>query len=98
MIKILLLNLLKFNNRQKQPKLLSIAEINDYTKKMITILVDFIKINEMFDFIKINEMVDFIKINEKSKNQKRQIIHYPTIKTLKLIKANQIIFANYHWD
>ena len=87
MIKILLLNLLKFNNRQKKPKLLSIAEINDYTKKMITILVD---------FIKINTMVDFIKINEKSKNQKRQIIHYPTIKTLKLIKANQIIFANYH--
>ena len=90
MIKILLLNLLKFNNRQKQPKLLSIAEINDYTKKtMITILVD---------FIKINTMVDFIKINEKSKNQKRQIIHYQTITTLKLIKANQIIFANYHWD
>ena len=54
---------------------------------MITILVD---------FIKINEMVDFIKINEKSKNQKRQIIHYQTITTLKLIKANQIIFANYH--
>ena len=87
MIKIILLNLLKFNNRQKQPKLLSIAEINDCTKKRITILVD---------FIKINEMVDFIKINEKSKNQKRQLIHSQTITTLKLIKANQIIFANYH--
>ena len=46
MIKRILSNLFKFNNKPKQPKLLSLIKVKDIPLLKITILVDFIQINE----------------------------------------------------
>ena len=46
MIKGILSNLFKFNNKPKQPKLLSPIKVKDIPLLKITILVDFIQINE----------------------------------------------------